>query len=153
MQYALGHYLRLKQDNGNVRAYQNFFVQSQIDYQGYAHGFLPFGFSGISVNRQGDNVDAALTFPNNDLSRSWASQAALENWLAFVEVVLINPDNPNASNILHAYAGAVNSGAWDDSAVNLTLNSVLDAVNGNVPNRTLHQGIVGRLPASSYVRF
>ena len=121
MQYALGHYLRLKQDNGNVRAYQNFFVQSQIDYQGYVHGFLPFGFSGISVNRQGDNVDAALTFPNNDLSRSWASQAALENWLAFVDVVLIN--------------------------------RVLDAVNGNVPNRTLHQGIVGRLPASSYVRF
>lgn len=153
MQYALGHYLRLKQQNGAINAYQNFFVKSEVTYQGYLHSFLPFGFSGISVNRQGDNVDAALAFPNNELSRAWTAQAALEYWTAFIDVVLINPDNASASTILHTYAGAVSSGAWDESSVNLRLNSVLDAVNGNVPNRSLHQGLVGRLPASSYVRF
>ena len=153
MQYALGHYLRLKQPNNTITAYQNFFVKSEVSYQGYLHAFLPFGFSGVSVNRQGDNVDAALVFPNNELSRAWASQAALEFWTAFIDVVLVNPNDPNTSTILHTYVGAVSSGAWDETTVNLRLNSVLDAVNGNVPNRSLHQGLVGRLPASSYVRF
>lgn len=153
MQYALGHYLRLKRSNGTIAAYQNFFARDEVTYQDYVHAFLPFGFSGISVNRQGDNVDAALTFPNNDLSRSWATQATLENWVAFVDVVLVNPDSPSSLTILHTYAGAVSSGAWDESSVNLRLNTVLDAVNGNIPNRTLHQRLVGRLPASSFVRF
>jgi hypothetical protein len=30
---------------------------------------------------------------------------------------------------------------------------VLDAVSSDIPNRSLHQRLVGRLPASSYVRF
>jgi hypothetical protein len=153
MQYALGHFVRFTQANGNVLAFQNFYIRSGVQRGGYLHSFMPFGFSGVSINIKGDNVDAALTFPNNDLSRSWAGQAATERWIATVDVCLLSPDNPTSQQLLHTYTGVVAAGGWDESTINLRLNSVLDAVSADVPNRTLHQRLVGRLPASSYVRF
>lgn len=153
MQYALGHFVRLKQDNGNVLAFQNFYIRSDIDRNGYRHGFMPFGFNGVSINRKGDNVDSALILPNNEISRAWAGQAATESWIALVEVCIVNPDNTGSQNLLHTYTGVVSSGAWDETTINLRLNSVLDAVGIDTPNRSLHQRLVGRLPASSYVRF
>jgi hypothetical protein len=153
MQYALGHFVRFKQDNGNILAFQNFYIRSGITRSGYLHTFMPFGFSGISVNIKGDNVDAALTFPNNELSRSWAAQAVTESWIATVDVCLVNPDNSASQQLLHSYTGVTASGGWDEASINLRLNTVLDAVNSDIPNRTLHQRLVGRLPASSYVRF
>jgi len=153
MQYAIGHFVRFKQANGNTLAFQNFYIRAGITRSNYLHSFMPFGFSGVTVNIKGDNVDAALTFPNNDLSRGWASQATLESWVATVEVCSVNPSDSTSQQLLHTYTGVVASGGWDETSINLRLNSVLDAVNSDVPNRTLHQRLVGRLPASSYVRF
>lgn len=153
MQYAIGHFVRFKQANGNVLAFQNFHIRVGITRENYLHGFMPFGFSGVTINIKGDNVDAALTFPNNELSRDWASQAVLESWVATVDVCLTNPDNSASQQLLHSYTGVISAGGWDETSINLRLNSVLDAVTSNIPNRTLHQRLVGRLPASSYVRF
>ena len=114
---------------------------------------MPFGFSGVSINIKGDNVDAALIFPNNDLSRSWSGQAVTESWLSTVDVCIVDPINSGSQQLLHTYSGVIASGGWDESAINLRLNSVLDAVSADLPNRTLHQRLVGKLPASSYVRF
>jgi hypothetical protein len=153
MQYALGHFLRFTQDNGNVLPFQNFYIRAGINRNGYLHTFLPFGFSGISINNKGDNVDSTLVLPNNDLSRAWAGQASMESWLAVVDVCIVNPDNSGSQNLLHTYTGVVAAGTWDESTINLRVNSVLDAVTADAPNRTLHQRLVGKLPASSYVRF
>jgi hypothetical protein len=153
MQYALGHFVRFTQANNNVLAFQNFFIRGGVNRDGYLHAFMPFGFSGISINTRGDNVDAALTFPNNDLSRAWADQATTEAWVATVDVCLLNPDDSNTQQLLHTYAGVIAAGGWDETSINLRLNSVLDAVGGDIPNRSLHQRLVGRLPTSSYVRF
>jgi hypothetical protein len=153
MQYAIGHFLRFTQLNGNVLAFQNFYIRTAVVRGNYPHNFMPFGFSGVSINIKGDNVDAALTFPNNDLSRSWAGQAAVERWIATIDVCLLNPDDQASQQLLHTYTGVVASGGWDESSINLRLNSVLDAVSADIPNRALHQRLVGRLPASSYVRF
>jgi len=153
MQYALGHFVRFTQDNGNVLAFQNFYIRAGVTRGNYLHSFMPFGFSGVSINIKGDNVDAALIFPNNDLSRSWSGQAVTESWLASVDVCIVDPINSGSQQLLHTYSGIVASGGWDESAINLRLNSVLDAVSADLPNRTLHQTLVGKLPASSYVRF
>jgi hypothetical protein len=153
MQYAIGHFVRFKQSNGNVLPFQNFYIRNGVVRDSYLHAFMPFGFSGISINIRGDNVDAALTFPNNELSRGWASQAITEGWVATVDVCLVNADESSSQQLLHSYTGVVSSGGWDESSINLRLNTVLDAVNSDIPNRALHQRLVGRLPASSYVRF
>lgn len=147
MQYALGHFLEvISSSTGQSLRFQNFFVDQTVD----GRGFLPFGFSGTTTNRQGDNLDATLTFPNNEISRSWAAEALEDGWTAIVDVyMMLDPADPNNRRLLYQYFGQVSSGGWDETALNLRLNTVLDAVRGNVPNRVLHRGIVGKLPTSS----
>ena len=57
-----------------------------------------------------------------------------------------------ATDVLFTYTGQCTSGGWDDTALNLELSSVFDAVGGNVPTRTLIQRQVGGLPITSGVR-
>lgn len=120
------------------------------NYQNYdlnAGNFLPFGFSGVVVNRNGDNTQASLVFPNNDLARSWASEAAANQWVVTVGLI-----NVSANTTIYTYTGQVGSSSWDETSVNLTLNSVLDAVGADVPFRVIGQDLVGAIPTSSAFR-
>jgi len=149
MELALGNFLTFQNHDGtDISKFQNFFVKESVD--GYS--FVPFGFSGITVNRKGDNVDATLVFPNNALSRSWVSSAVTDMWLAKVEVRLLDPDDRTSSELMHTYVGQVSDGGWNDTTVNLVVNTILDAVQGRVPARNLTKNLVGSLPTSSGVR-
>lgn len=106
--------------------------------------FLPFVFSGGVISRQGDNITATLRFPNTALTRPWIQEAVDGKWVAKVQVSLLNP-----AKDLYAYVGQVSAGGWDETAANLQLSTVLDAVDGDVPFRTLTTDLVGPLPTSS----
>jgi len=67
-------------------------------------------------------------------------------------VLALNPDNTSAGTLMHTYVGAVAEGSWDETTLNLTLNTVLDAVGSDVPMRRITQLLVGALPTSSSVR-
>jgi len=151
MEIALGHYLTLKPPAGSPLLFQNFWIAQNVG----GHTFLPFGFSGITVNRSGDNIDARLVFPNNEIARSWADQVIRDAWIATVSVRIIqDPSNPNsAQTTLHNYTGQVSAGNWNQEAVILVLNSVLDAVGGDIPNRTIQQKLVGSIPISGNLVF
>jgi hypothetical protein len=123
----------------NGRQYQNYDFNSP--------NFLPFAFSGVAINRNGDNVSAALVFPNSDLSRPWVSEAIDSGWVVTVIVKNLSPEVN-----LYAYVGQVSSGGWDEQVVNLQLNTVLDAVGSDVPFRSLSEDLVGPLPSSANVR-
>lgn len=152
MELAVGNLLTLTAA-GNVRhRFQNFFINETISYQGNPYGFLPFGFSGVTVNRTGDNTEASLLFPNNGLSRGWAVEAIEGRWLAHVQVMLLDPDNRNSFDLMHQYFGQVAGGQWDESSLRLTLSTVLDAVGSDVPVRRLTQKLIGNIPVSSGVR-
>lgn len=144
MEFAIGHFLTLNK----THRWQNFFIDSNVN----GHSFIPFGFSGISVNRQGDNVDATLVFPNNELSRNWSVEAIENNWLVELEASLLNPESRSVEATLHKYVGIIAQGSWDETSLNLRLNTVLDSVGSDIPARRLVKTLVGNLPTSSSVR-
>lgn len=146
MEFALGHFLTFSnRAGGSLYRFQNLFIGETVD----GFSFLPFGFSGLTTSRQGDNIDAALTFPNNSLSRPWAQQAITEFWIGTVDIYSLNPSNFNDRSKLYSYVGRVSSGGWDETSLNMRLNTVIDAVQTIAPNRVLHRRLVGSLPATS----
>lgn len=152
MELALGNFITFS-DNGIVRQrFQNFFISETITYSGEQYGFLPFGFSGVTVNRSGDNTDASLVLPNNALSRNWAVEALDNRWIAHVRVMLLDPADRTSFTQAHQYYGMVASGQWKEAELTLTLNTVLDAVGANVPQRRLTQRLVGDIPSTAGVR-
>jgi hypothetical protein len=134
MELAIGNNLNL-----NGRSYQNYNLQGG--------NFLPFGFSGVTVNRGGDNTQASLVFPSNELSRSWAAEAITNNWIATVALL-----NVSAGGTIYTYVGQVSSASNDETKVVLQLSSVLDAVGTDIPFRFIGENTVGSIPTSSGFR-
>lgn len=148
MELACGQFLDFTSGNGTIYRWQNFWIKENVE--GYS--FIPFGFSGLTTNRQGDNIDATLVFPNNELSRQWALLATQEKWLAKVQVLLFDPDDKTKRTPLHNYVGQVSASGWGDTAINLRLNTLLDAVGSDIPARRLTQSLVGFVPTSSNIQ-
>lgn len=134
MQLAIGHSLLL-----NNSDFQNYTLDGG--------NFLPFGFSGVVVNRSGDNTQASLVFPNNDLARSWASEAVSSQWLA-----TINTLNVTTGTTIYSYVGQVSAASSDETKVVLQLSTVLDAVGADVPFRVIGEQLVGAVPTSNAFR-
>lgn len=150
---AVGNYLKLiNKYQSVVYRFQNFHIGQNAQYDGFTWNFLPFGFSGVSVNRTGDNTSASLVFPNNQLSRYWGAQAVTERWLANVLVMSLDPDDRTTGTMMHQYFGQIAAGDWDETSLQLDLNTVLDAVGADVPSRRLTQSLIGNIPVSSNVR-
>jgi|TARA_R100000081_G_scaffold69565_1_gene36687 hypothetical protein len=155
--YALGHAVRIKaiDDSGlSIQfKFQNFFINKDMTFDGNQYTFVPFGFSGVTVNRTGDGLEATLVFPNNDLTRGWAVTSIKEHYVMEVDVLIVDSDSEIGSHDrVHTYVGQVVGGDWDNVSLNLLLSSVLDAVGTDVPRRSLTRKLVGNLPASSNVR-
>jgi len=151
MEFAVGNFLRFVNTTNNQTVYrfQNFHIGQAITYQGSSYLYAPFGFSGITINRTGDNADASLVFPNNALTRPWAVDAVNNFWIAHVTVMLLDSTNQNVLTNVHEYYGRVSQGKWDETSLNLTINSVLDAVGADVPGRRLTQKLIGAIPVTS----
>ena len=134
MELVIGNTLSM--NGGN---YQNYDLQ--------AGSFLPFGFSGVTVSRGGDNTQATLAFPTNDLSRSWAAEAITNSWVVTVALL-----NVSAGRTIYTYVGQVASSSQDETKVTLQLSSVLDAVGTDIPFRFISENTVGAIPTSSAFR-
>ena len=153
MDLALGNYLDFSTPDGSkVYHFQNFYINKTATYNGRVYSFLPFGFSGVTVNRAGDNVEATLVFPNNEISRAWGLNAVQGLWIATVLVMILDPDNAGNPSLMHSYVGQVSNGNWDETSLQLRLDTVLDAVGTDVPMRRLTQQLVGAIPVSNNVR-
>ena len=76
-QFAFGHVVRITPKDTVDFRFQNFFIGKQLTHNGDEYQFVPFGFSGVTVNRTGDGMEASLVFPNNELTREWAVAAIL----------------------------------------------------------------------------
>ena len=148
MEFAVGHFLDLNVGSSNVFRWQNFWIKENVE----DYSFIPFGFSGLTSNRQGDNIDATLVFPNNELSRQYALQATQEKWVAKVRVFLFDPEDKTQRTLLHEYIGQVTASGWAETTINVRLNSLLDAVGADIPARRISQQLVGNIPTSSNIQ-
>jgi len=151
-QIAIGNFLTFQRQGVVSHRFQNFFIGETIAYQNESYGFLPFGFSGVTINKNGDNSTSSLVFPNNALSQSWAVQATSLRWLAHVRVMLLNPDDRTDFTQVHEFWGRVVTTKWDESTVTLTLGNILDSVGLDVPVRRLTQNLIGAIPVTTGVR-
>jgi hypothetical protein len=151
---AVGHMLTLKPRTADASPlyFQNFFINQDMPYQGNVHGFLPFGFSGVTVNRSGDNQSTQLALPNNSISRSWASTIVEGNWVALVDMLMLNPADNTDYRLLSSYAGQITGALWGETDLRLEISSVLDAVGGDVPRRRITEDVFGPLPTTANVR-
>jgi|TARA_S200002703_G_C3669882_1_gene205666 hypothetical protein len=156
-QYALGHVVRIKtlgKDGLSVEfKFQNFFIAKDMTYNDDTYTFVPFGFSGVTVNRTGDGLESSLVFPNNDLTRGWAVEAIDQHYVMEVDVLIIDSTSATGSHTpVHTYIGQVVGGQWDNASLTLQLGTVLDAVGTDVPRRSLTRQLIGNLPVSNNVR-
>jgi|TARA_B100000073_G_scaffold138573_1_gene113864 hypothetical protein len=154
LQPALNRQTELAVYSDAVYLFQNFYINQTTAYDGKLYTFAPFSFSGVTVNRTGDNLEASLIFANNELTRSWADRAIRERWLITVDVVAVEADSPGTATVndrVHSYVGQATGGAWKSAQLDLKLGTVLDAVGADVPRRNLTQDYVGKLPTSSNV--
>lgn len=147
----LGHRVEFFKQNGqSVRKFQNWFVNEDAD----GFGFLPFGFSGAVFSREGDNITATLVMPVDGVARSWAQEAIKEQWIAKVEVSVFTGDDGDETKkpkVLYDYVGQISASNWDATSIQLEMSTVLDAVQSDVPRRSLHQKLVGRLPTTGNI--
>jgi len=158
-QYAFGHALRIRPKRSVQYRFQNFFLTQNMRLKGTTdpstrtYTFIPFGFSGVTVNRTGDGLEASLVFPNNKITRRWAIDAIEEYWIMEVDVLIVDDDDRAGSHqIVHTYTGQVTGGQWDNVSLNLQLSTVLDAVGTDIPRRSLTRDLVGNLPITNSVR-
>lgn len=151
-QIALGNFLTFQRQGVVSHRFQNFFIGETITYESAQFGFLPFGFSGVTINKTGDNTTSSLILPNNSLSQSWAIEATNQRWLTRVQVLLLNPDNRTDFTQVHQYWGRAVTSKWDETTITLTLGNILDSVGLDVPVRRLTQNLIGAIPVTSSVR-
>jgi hypothetical protein len=151
MELNLGHLLTLKAGASIRHQFQNFKISAAADYAGVSYGFAPFGFNGITASLSGDNFDASLIFPANKLTRSWAEEALRDSWIGTVQVMLLDEASTPVQR-LHSYVGVIAAGGWDEKAVELQLNTVMDAVRGSIPGRRFTRQLVGNIPITANIR-
>lgn len=152
MELAVGNFVTFEYDNATQHHFQNFFIGDTITYSGASFGFLPFGFSGVTINRTGDGTESFIILPNNAISKNWTVEACDERWLAHVEVMLLDPEDKTSFTRLHQYWGKVISASWDDTTIKLALSGVLDAVGSDVPMRRLTQKYIGAIPVTNVLQ-
>ena len=151
MQINLGVLVELKAKNSTRFRFQNYTIGGDVTYEGLTWTFAPFSFTGVVSNLNGDNLDAGLVFPSRSIVRAWAAQALHESWVGVAKVLLLNDDS-SVNRVLYSYTGVISTGGWDDTNVELNLNTVVDAVRGEIPGRRMNSQLVGNIPISAAFR-
>jgi hypothetical protein len=147
-QIALCHLLELTTQNDSKYRFQNFFIGSSVDYEKQTYTFVPFGFSGVTFNRSGENSEATLVFPNKELIRKFVNTSVMQKWNATVLTCMVPDLDKKEVAVLYSYTAAVSGGVWKGESLGLNLTSILDAVSSNVPTRNMEVSQVGPLPIS-----
>jgi hypothetical protein len=154
MEFNYGHLLEVGPSGGlNRFRFQNFRLNDSVvdSSSSEPYLFLPFAFAGAVATLSGDNLDATLQFGNSRIARNFVVEALDNNYVAKVKTVLWDSTTFAINNTLYEYFGSCSAGGWDETKLQVKLNSVLDAVQTNVPGRRLRRQQVGNIPFTANV--
>lgn len=146
------NYIRFKSLNGQYQpglSFQNFFIGENRIRGGIEHIFAPFAVTPGAGSKGGDRSDSAVITEATPLATSLFREACDRRWLCEIIVVLLDPET-------FEEAFRVTTETWVCSRLEiptteravLRLSSPLDAVDGQIPRRTLSSRLVGSLPSS-----
>ena len=116
--------------------------------------FLNFLYSGATVTRTGDNVQAQLILAVNQIAKTRIAEMVDQFWRVKVCVLRMNKDftqvvdTRNNSHVISQENWLAASMSYDAEKVEILLSSAIDAVGALVPNRILTSGDVGPLPVT-----
>ena len=147
---SLGVLLTLKDGSATQYRFQNYRLGESVNHGGAIYTFAPFSFSGAVSNLQGDNLDAGLVFAATKVTRTWAETAVKDGWVGFVKVVLLD-ETGEVQRDLYSYTGLISSGGWDQTTIELSLNTVMDAVRSSVPGRRMNHQLIGNIPITANI--
>lgn len=152
MAVAIVNFIRFRSAGQYVagRDFQNFWIGEQRQRQGVTYLFAPFAVSPGAGTKGGDRSDSAVVAPANALAVNLFVEACNERWLCEICMVLLDPETFDEQYQITRETWVcsrpeVNVG--QETAI-LRLSSPLDAVDSQVPRRTLSSSFVGSLPST-----
>lgn len=154
---ALAHYVRFLDKSGAFipnRNYQNFFVSETRTLSSVNYVFAPFGLTGMTSTRGGDNPTTNMVSIPNDLSVSLVAEAVIASWLVQVQTVNITvteAGDMSEGAVLMSDIWACSGSNQDHEKIVLILSSPLDATQAQVPKRVLSSYLVGSVPPSGAI--
>ena len=150
---ALTNFLDVTDSQGRVQLrFQNSKPGETITYKGNKYPYLPFAYQGMSKNRSGDNIEAAIILSANEISMGYAARAVQKKWNIKVSSCSMHPVNFTVGRTLATEYWLAASMSYDVEAVEILLSSSVDAVGATAPTRTLTRSMVGALPTSGQVQ-
>ena len=150
---ALTNFLEVKNARGDVQLrFQNSKPGETIAYRGHNYQYLPFAYQGMSKNRSGDNLEAALVLSANAISMGYAARAVQKKWNIRVSSCSMHPVNFTVGRTLATEFWLAASMSYDVETIEILLSSSIDAVGASAPTRVLTRSMVGALPTSGQVQ-
>jgi len=155
MTVAFCNFVRFKSLNGTYQAgrdFQNFFIGETRTRGSVSYAFAPFAVTPGAGTKGGDRSDSAVVAPASPLVTNLFLEASTERWLCEITVVLLDPET--FSEVFQ-----VTTETWVCSRLEipsperavLRLSSPLDAVDSQIPRRTLSSRLVGSLPSTGNI--
>ena len=146
------NYIRFKDLSGQYQAgrdFQNFFVGERRIRGDISFDFAPFAVTPGAGTKGGDRSDSAVIAPATPLATNLFLEACNERWLCEISVTLLDP-----ATFEEVFQITIET--WVCSRIEvpspdrtiLRLASPLDAVDSQIPRRTLSSRLVGSLPSS-----
>lgn len=154
---ALAHYIRFLDKSGAYilnRNYQNFFVAEQRTFASVGYVFAPFGLTGMTSTRGGDNPSSNMVSIPNELTVSLVAEAVISSWLVQVQTVNITVTEGGSMTegaVLMSDIWACSGSNQDHEKIVLILSSPLDATQAQIPRRVLSSYIVGSVPPTGAI--
>jgi len=125
-----------------------------LAYDGMRWPYLSFIYQGAAKNRTGDNLEAQLVLPVNDLSNGFAYEAVRDRKRIKVYSVVMDDDTfgNTVNRVLATEEWLASSLSYDNEKLEVLLSSAIDAVGANAPTRVLTRELVGHLPVSASIQ-
>ena len=150
MAVAFCNYVRFKDTEGQYLSYnfQNFFVGENPSRQGVTYFFAPFAVTPGAGTKGGDRSDSAIVAPVDQLVANLFREACEQSWLCEITVVLLDPESFSEVFQVTTETWTCSRPEVTTERIVLRLASPLDAVDSQIPRRTLSSRLVGSLPSS-----